>query len=111
MYYIYILTNKTNNVLYIGMTNDIHRRIYEHKSEIVDGFSKRYHTHKLVYFETYGNPTEAISREKQLKGYKRFKKITLIEHMNPSWNDLSEDLPWIFEKSNFEFKRLHKISS
>ncbi len=92
MYYIYILTNKTNNVLYIGMTNDIHRRIYEHKSEMIDGFSKRYHTHKLVYFEKYVNPTEAISREKQLKGYKRFKKISLIEQMNPSWSDLSEDL-------------------
>ena len=92
MYYVYILTNKTNNVLYIGMTNDIHRRIYEHKSEIVDGFSKRYHTHKLVYFEKYSNPTEAISREKQLKGYKRFKKIALIEQMNPSWKDLSDDL-------------------
>ena len=92
MYYIYILTNKTNNVLYIGMTNDIHRRIYEHKSEMIDGFSKCYHTHKLVYFEKYGNPTEAISREKQLKGYKRFKKIALIEQMNPSWSDLSEDL-------------------
>ena len=70
MYYVYILTNKTNNVLYIGMTNDIHRRITEHKSEMIDGFSKRYHTHKLVYFEEYGDSMEAISREKQLKGYK-----------------------------------------
>ena len=92
MYHVYILTNKTNNVLYIGMTNDINRRIYEYKSEMIDGFSKRYHTHKLVYFEKHSNPIEAISREKQLKGYKRFKKIALIEQMNPSWKDLSDDL-------------------
>ena len=91
MYYIYILTNKTNNVLYIGMTNDIHRRINEHKSEMIDGFSKRYHTHKLVYFEEYARPTEAITREKQLKGYKRDKKIALINQLNPEWNDLSDD--------------------
>ena len=74
------------------MTNDIHRRINEHKSEMIDGFSKRYHTHKLVYFEEYTDPTEAIAREKQLKGYKRDKKIALIEKRNPNWNDLSEDL-------------------
>ena len=91
MYYIYILTNKTNNVLYIGMTNDIHRRIKEHKSEMINGFSKRYHTHKLVYFEEYTHPTEAIAREKQLKGYKRDKKIALINQLNPEWNDLSDD--------------------
>ena len=92
MFYVYILTNKANNVLYIGMTNDIQRRMTEHKNEMIDGFSKRYHTHKLVYFEEYGHSIEAISREKQLKGYKRFKKIALIEKMNPNWNDLSEYL-------------------
>ena len=91
MYYIYILTNKTDNVLYIGMTNDIHRRIKEHKSEMIDGFSKRYHTHKLVYFEEYTHSTESITREKQLKGYKRDKKIALINQLNPEWNDLSDD--------------------
>ena len=91
MYYIYILTNKTNNVLYIGMTNDIQRRMIEHKSEMIDGFSKRYHTHKLVYFEEYTHPTEAIAREKQLKRYKRDKKIALIEKRNPNWNDLMEN--------------------
>ena len=91
MYYVHILTNKTNNVLYIGMTGDIQRRISEHKSEMIDGFSKRYHTHKLVYFEEYGDSMEAISREKQLKGYKRDKKIALIDKMNPDWNDLSDD--------------------
>ena len=75
MFYVYILTNKANNVLYIGMTNDIQRRMTEHKSEMIDGFSKRYHTHKLVYFEEYEHPTEAISREKQLTGYNRYTKI------------------------------------
>ena len=90
MYYVYILTNKTNNVLYIGITNDINRRISEHKSEIVDGFSKRYHTHKLVYFEEYSHPQEAIVREKQLKGYKRYKKIALINKINSDWDDLSD---------------------
>lgn len=92
MFYVYILTNKTNRVLYIGMTNDIKRRISEHKNEMIDGFSKRYHTHKLVYFEEYSSPTEAISREKQLKGYKRDKKTALINKMNSDWNDLSEAL-------------------
>ena len=92
MFYVYILTNKTNHMLYIGMTNDIKRRIFEHKSEMIEGFSKRYHTHKLVYFEEYGSPTEAISREKQLKGYKRDKKTALINKMNSDWNDLSEAL-------------------
>ena len=73
------------------MTNDIQRRMIEHKSEMIDGFSKRYHTHKLVYFEEYTHPTEAIAREKQLKRYKRDKKIALIEKRNPNWNDLMEN--------------------
>ena len=91
MYYIYILTNKGNDVLHIGTTNDIRRRIYEHKGEMIDWFSKRYHTHKLVYFEEYSHPLEAIAREKQLKGYKRDKKIVLINQLNPEWKDLSDD--------------------
>ena len=90
MYHVYILTNKTNKVLYIGITNDICRRINEHKSDLIDGFSKRYQTHKLVYFEEYKQPKEAIAREKQLKGLLRTKKIDLINEMNPEWQDLSE---------------------
>ena len=88
MFYVYILTNKANNVLYIGMTNDIQRRMTEHKSEMIDGFSKRYHTHKLVYFEEYGHSIEAISREKQLKGWTRSKKNELVLSMNPEHKDL-----------------------
>ena len=90
MYHIYILTNKTNKVLYIGITNDIRRRINEHKSDLIDGFSKRYQIHKLVYFEEYKRPMDAIIREKQLKGLLRTKKIDLINEMNPEWQDLSE---------------------
>ena len=92
MFYVYILTNKTNNVLYIGMTNDIQRRMTEHKSEMIDGFSKRYHTHKLVYFETTTSSYEAISREKQIKSWNRKRKNKLVETMNPKWEDLYDAL-------------------
>ena len=90
MYFVYILTNYTNKVLYTGMTNDLRRRIYEHKSGINKGFSFKYKTHKLVYYEQYNHPQEAIAREKQIKGWLRVKKIALIEGMNPDWKDLSE---------------------
>ena len=90
MYYVYILTNFTNKVLYTGMTGNLFRRTYEHKSEINDGFSRKYKTHKLVYYEEYNHPQEAIVREKQIKGLLRIKKIALIEEMNPNWEDLSE---------------------
>ena len=89
-YYVYILTNKTNDVMYIGVTNNLKRRIYEHKSETVAGFTKRYHVNKLVYYEEYSEITRAISREKQLKHWIREKKNCLVESKNPEWNDLSE---------------------
>ncbi len=92
MYYIYILTNKTDKVMYIGMTNDLIRRLYEHKNELVDGFTKKYHVHKLVYYEEYSSSLDAIAREKQLKGLLRRKKNELVETINPSWADLSETL-------------------
>ena len=91
MYYVYILTTKKNTVLYIGVTNNLERRLYEHRNDLVDGFTKRYHVHKLVYFESTNDPYVAISREKQLKGWLRAKKIALIESVNPQWRDLSED--------------------
>ena len=90
MYYVYILTNFANKVLYTGMTNDLCRRTYEHKLETNNGFSRRYKTHKLVYYEEYNHPQEAILREKQIKGFLRSKKIELIEEVNPDWKDLSE---------------------
>ena len=87
-YYVYILSNYTNTVLYIGVTNDIIRRIYEHKNKFVDSFTHRYKVDKLVYFEIYNDIETAIEREKQLKKYKRDKKIKLIIDNNPYYEDL-----------------------
>lgn len=89
-YYVYIMTNKWNNVLYIGVTNNLERRVYEHKKYVSKGFTSKYHLHKLVYYETYGNIEEAILREKQLKGGSRQKKIDLIQEDNPDFKDLTE---------------------
>ena len=86
-YYVYILTSKENTALYIGVTNDLRRRLIEHKNELADGFTKRYHLHKLVYYEEYSEINDAISREKQLKGWSRRKKNALIEKRNPDWDD------------------------
>ena len=90
MYDVYILTNKTNKVMYIGVTNDLKRRLYEHQHELVEGFTQKYHVHKLIYYEQYKNIYHAISREKQLKHWKRDKKNALVETLNSSWEDLSE---------------------
>lgn len=88
MYYVYILSNKTNKVLYIGVTNDLVRRIYEHKNKIVEGFTAKYAVNKLVYFETITDIQSAIAREKQLKGWRRNKKNALIETINPVWEEI-----------------------
>ena len=90
MYYVYILTNKVNTVMYIGMTNNLKRRLLEHKSEQIKGFTKKYHVHKLVYFERYSDVDIAIAREKQLKHWVRSKKNSLVEAQNPNWDDLEE---------------------
>jgi putative endonuclease len=90
MYYVYILTNKSNDVLYTGITGDLKKRIYEHKREEIDGFTKRYHVNKLVYYETHSSPQLAIKREKQIKRWIREKKNKLIESVNPTWKDLYE---------------------
>ena len=92
MYYVYILANKNNTTLYIGMTNDLRRRLYEHKSEQLEGFTKKYNVHKLVYYEEYSDVYYAIAREKQLKHWLRLKKNALIETLNPNWDDLAEYL-------------------
>jgi len=91
MYFVYILTNKSDSVMYIGVTNDLIRRVYEHKSKQVDGFTKKYNVNKLVYYEEYNNASDAISREKQLKGWIRAKKNALIETINPKWDDLLQE--------------------
>ena len=89
-YFVYVLTNWNNKVMYIGVTNDLQRRMYEHKNELVDGFTREYHIHKLVYFEHATDIRAAIAREKQLKGWLRAKKNALVETMNPQWKDLCE---------------------
>jgi len=91
-YYVYILSNKYNNVLYVGITNDLIRRVYEHKNKFVEGFTKKYNVGKLVYYEVFDNPYNAITREKTLKGYGRKKKVELINSLNLEWKDLYEKL-------------------
>lgn len=91
-YYVYIMTNKTNKVLYTGVTGDLLERVYQHKSLSTEGFTKKYHITKLVYYEAYDDPTSAILREKQIKGGSRKKKIDLINSMNAEWKDLFEEM-------------------
>ncbi len=88
-YYVYILTTKNNHVMYIGVTNDLKRRVNEHKSKLIDGFTKKYNVDKLVYFEKTTGAMAAIKREKQLKGWSRSKKDALVSSMNPDWKDLT----------------------
>lgn len=89
-YRVYIVASKSR-VLYIGVTNNLERRIFEHKNDLFDGFSKAYHCHRLVYFECFTSVGRAIAREKQLKRWNRSKKIWLIEWENPTWEDLAAD--------------------
>ena len=90
-YHIYMLSNKLKGSIYIGVTNNLARRIYEHKQKIADGFAKKYNLTKLVYAEEFSAPSDAITREKQLKNWHRQWKINLIESINPNWNDLYEN--------------------
>jgi putative endonuclease len=89
-YYVYIIGSKTGT-LYVGMTNDIKRRVYEHKNHLVPGFTNKYNIECLLYFEAIGESASAINREKQIKTWRREKKVALIDSVNPSWEDLSED--------------------
>ena len=91
-YYVYILTNKRNTVLYTGVTNDLQRRVYEHREKLISGFTKKYKVYKLVYYEETESIEAAILREKQIKGGSRQKKIDLIVRMNPQWRDLYEEI-------------------
>ena len=88
VYYMYIMAS-ISRVLYTGMTNNLARRVQEHKDGEVKGFTRKYKAHKLVYCETFGRPIEAIEREKQVKGWLRAKKVALIESVNTTWRDLS----------------------
>ena len=91
-YYVYIMTNKRNSVLYTGVTNDLKKRIYEHKTKLIDGFTKKYNVSKLVYYEVFSDIYNAIAREKQIKGGSRKRKIHLIDSVNSDWRDLYEEL-------------------
>ena len=91
-YYVYILSNKRNGTLYIGVTNSLDRRMYEHKTKSITGFAQRYGLDKLVYYDQTHDINEAIAFEKKLKGWTRKKKLTLIEVSNPLWNDLASEL-------------------
>lgn len=89
---VYILTNRHNRVLYTGVTNNLKRRVFEHREGLTEGFTKRYRVRKLVYFEVADNAYSAISREKQIKGGSRQDKLDLINRTNPDWRDLYDDI-------------------
>ncbi len=91
-YFVYIMTNRHHSVLYTGVTNDLVRRVFQHREKIVPGFTTRYNVDQLVFFEATSDVGAAIAREKQIKGGSRRKKIVLIEEMNPTWRDLYDDL-------------------
>ena len=91
-YYIYLLSNKNNNVIYTDVTNNLIKRIYEHKQKFVKGFTKKYNINKLVYYEVFNDINNAILREKQIKAGSRKKKIELIKYTNPEWKDLYNEI-------------------
>jgi putative endonuclease len=92
MFYVYILTNKWNRVLYTGVTNDLGRRVYEHREKMVEGFTKKYNVTKLVYYEVLSDALSAITREKLIKAGSRQKKIDMINEFNPLWEDLYDKI-------------------
>ena len=91
-YYVYILASKKNGTLYIGVTNNLLKRVYEHRNDFVDGFTQKYGVHNLVYYEVYSDICDAIIREKRMKKWKRQWKIELFEKSNPQWRDLYSDI-------------------
>jgi len=92
LFCVYIMTNKYNTVLYIGITSNLEGRVWQHKEKVIPSFTSRYNINKLVYYETTTEPVSAITREKQLKGWSRRKKRDLISNINPKWKDLSKEL-------------------
>lgn len=99
---VYILASKRNGTLYIGVTSNLRKRVWEHKNDVVEGFTKKYHVHHLVYYELHGDMLSAIEREKQIKKWNRAWKLELIEGQNPDWMDLWDQLS---EKSGFPLSR------
>lgn len=92
MYFVYIITNWNRKVVYIGVTNDLYKRLYQHKNKLIEGFTKKYKVNKLVYFETTEDIRLAITREKQLKDWIRKKKNDLVITLNPEWKDLGSEI-------------------
>jgi putative endonuclease len=92
IYYVYILASKKNGTLYVGVTNDLIRRVHEHRNAVMDGFTKDHSVSMLVYYENNENITDAIAREKEIKKWMRSKKVAMIEKLNPHWDDLYEQL-------------------
>ena len=90
-YFVYIMTNPSHATLYTGVTNDLRRRVYEHKHKLIEGFTSKYNVIYLLYFEVTSDVKAAIAREKQIKGWLRAKKVALIQSANPTWKDLSAD--------------------
>jgi len=90
-YYVYLLTNWNNKVMYVGVTNNMERRIYEHKNKLIKGFTEKYNVNKLVYFEETQDVITAIAREKEIKKWRREKKNNLVNRINPTWKDLSSE--------------------
>jgi len=91
-YFVYLITNWNNKVIYIGITNNLQRRVFEHKNKLVEGFTSRYNLNKLVYYEVTTDVTSAIAREKEIKKWRREKKNKLVESTNPAWKDLAAEL-------------------
>ncbi len=91
-YFVYMLASKRNGTLYLGMTSNLLKRVYEHKNNLIEGFTKRYNVHTLVYYEVYNDVYDAIAREKSIKKWRRSWKIELIEKLNSEWKDLYHDL-------------------
>ena len=91
MYYVYMMSNWNNKVLYTGVTNNLERRVYEHKNKLIKGFTAKYNINKLVYYDYTNDVTSAITMEKKIKGWDRQKKNELIESINPQWKDLSDE--------------------
>ncbi|MEL6770880.1 MAG: GIY-YIG nuclease family protein [Bacteroidota bacterium] len=94
-YYVYLLSNRARTVLYCGVTNDLARRLHEHRDDAVKGFTKRYRVHDLLWFEMFSNVRDAIAREKQLKNWRRVWKWNLIRERNPGLRDLTQDPDWL----------------
>ena len=107
--YVYIVTNRNHAVLYIGVTSDLEGRIWEHRAQLMESFTKRYQCKKLIYYEDYPDPRSAIDRERQLKGWRREKKIALINEMNPRWVDLFEEITADFDMSMLDKEKVEPL--